>query len=85
LRDATGRAIRQAVIDAGWRIIRAISVIAAAALSHQRLLVGEPPGGQAAILVRFEMVETVTPGPKSPKLTVVVVFDRGEDGELTGS
>ena len=28
------------------------------------------------------MVETVTPRPKSPKLIVVVAFDRGEDGEL---
>lgn len=28
------------------------------------------------------MIETLTPRPKSPKLIVVVAFDRGEDGEL---
>ena len=27
-------------------------------------------------------METVTPRPKSPKLIVVMAFDRGEDGEL---
>ena len=28
------------------------------------------------------MIETVTPRPKSPRLIVVIAFDRGEDGEL---